>query len=91
LEKAGLPIEYPVNSVVLDDVAHTVYGAIKGQGLAMARAHVVRDYLESGMLVKLFDLEVPGIFNYYIMWKNEKVKSANTTLNDWFFKNFPCN
>lgn len=91
LERAGLAIEYPVDSIFLDDAAHTMYGAIKGQGVAMVRAHLVRDFLEAGLLVKLFDLEVPGIFNYYLAWKNEDVKLANAPLRDWVLRNFPCN
>ncbi|HEY9214953.1 MAG TPA: LysR substrate-binding domain-containing protein, partial [Ancylobacter sp.] len=48
LERAGLPIVYPRQSIMLDDVALTVRGALAGQGIAMARSLLVRDYLADG-------------------------------------------
>lgn len=66
LEKARLPISYPARPIFFDDVTLTIRGALEGHGIAMARAALVQDYLEEWRLVCLFELTVPGIFNYYI-------------------------
>ena len=64
LEKARLPIVYPRDVIALDDVALTIGGAPADHGIAMARSLLVRDYLQSGRLVRPFDLTVPGIFKW---------------------------
>jgi hypothetical protein len=66
LERAGLEITYPRHAVLFDDVAHTIRSALAGHGIAMARSHLVQDYLDSGRLIKLFDLEVPGLFSFFL-------------------------
>ncbi len=66
LEKASLPIVYPRQSILLDDIALTLRGAQR-QGIAMARSMLVEDYLRRGELVRLFDLSVSGVFSYYRM------------------------
>ncbi|MBA4789576.1 MAG: LysR substrate-binding domain-containing protein [Pseudomonadota bacterium] len=83
LEKAGLPITYPTHSTLLDDVALTVRGALYGQGIAMARSLVVKDYLERGELVRLFDLSVPAMFNYHIAWRSKEVRDRFAGARSW--------
>lgn len=74
LEKARLPIVYPPQSILLDDVTLTIRGALAGQGLAMARSLLVRDYLKTGELVRLFDLSAPGVFGYHLAWRSKDIK-----------------
>lgn len=83
LEKARLPISYPARPIFFDDVTLTIRGALEGHGIAMARAALVQDYLEEGRLVRLFELTVPGIFNYYIAWRTESMRSRFQALRSW--------
>lgn len=86
LEKAELPIEYPLHPFIFDDIALTIRGALAGQGIAVARALLVRDYLARGELIRLFDLSVPGIFSYYVAWRSEGIRDRFAAVRDWIFE-----
>ncbi|OYW20656.1 MAG: hypothetical protein B7Z52_02060 [Burkholderiales bacterium 12-64-5] len=86
LERANLPIVYPEQSVLMDDVALTVRGALAGQGIAMARSLLVRDYLKSGDLVRLFDLSVPGIFSYHLAWRSKEIRDRFSAPIAWIME-----
>jgi LysR family glycine cleavage system transcriptional activator len=75
-EKAGLAVETPGNTVTFNDVAHGIHAALAGQGIVLARYLMVKDHLESGRLVRLFDIAVPGTYSYYLVWRPNKVKEA---------------
>lgn len=88
LERAGLPISYPENSIFFDDVALTIRSALNGQGVAMARAHLVETYLRSGALIRLFDLAVPGIFSYSLAWRDEATKRKWARFREFILQEF---
>lgn len=83
LEKARLPISYPADALLFDDVALTIRGALAGHGIAMARAQLVRGYLARGELVRVFDLSVPGVFGYHLGWRNERLRERFAPLRRW--------
>lgn len=83
LEKANLPIEYPSDAYLFDDVALTIGGALAGHGIAMVRAKLVRDYITAGRLVRLFDLAVPGVFSYNLAWRTEQIRQRHLGLKNW--------
>ena len=70
----------------MDDVALTVRGALAGQGIAMARSLLVRDYLKSGDLVRLFDLSVPGIFSYHLAWRSKEIRDRFSAPITWIME-----
>ncbi|MCG5237955.1 LysR family transcriptional regulator [Xanthobacter oligotrophicus] len=86
LEKANLPILYPAQSTLMDDIALTICGALAGQGIAMARSLLVRDYLRTGKLVRLFDLSVPGIFSYHLACRTNEVRMRYADQIDWIVR-----
>jgi LysR family glycine cleavage system transcriptional activator len=88
LEKAGLPIRYPKDSIFFDDVALTIRSALAGQGIAMARSHLVQRYLSTGRLIRLFDLAVPGIFSYFLAWGSEATKTKHHVFRRWLLDTF---
>ena len=61
----------------------TIRGALSGHGIAMARSLLVRDYLERGNLVRLFDLSVSGVFSYYLGWRSDAVRKRFAGVRDW--------
>jgi LysR family glycine cleavage system transcriptional activator len=88
-ERAGLPLEGPHNALAFNEVTHTMAAALLGQGIALARSLLVRDHLRERRLVRLFDIEAPGTFSYYLTWH---AKNANETMmaafRDWIVSEF---
>jgi LysR family glycine cleavage system transcriptional activator len=73
-EKAGLPLESPGNALTFNDVTHTIHAALVGQGIVLARSLLVKDHLQAGRLVRLFDIPVPGTYSYYLVWRQNEAK-----------------
>jgi LysR family glycine cleavage system transcriptional activator len=69
-EQAGLPAAQPANALAFNDVSHVIGAALIGDGIAMARALLVEDYLKDGRLVKVFDIPAPGTYSYWLAWQN---------------------
>src|SRR5256885_3417857 len=42
--------------------------AIEGQGIALARSSLIGNDLVNGVLVRLFDIEVPSPWRYYLVY-----------------------
>jgi LysR family transcriptional regulator, glycine cleavage system transcriptional activator len=74
--KAGLPMESLGNTLTFNDVTHGIHAALAGQGIVLARYLMVKDHLEAGRLVRLFDIAVPGTYSYYLVWRPHKGKEA---------------
>ncbi len=61
--------------------------AMAGEGIALGRSALVRDALETGRLVRLFDISLPAMYAYYIVapeaeWNRPKVRAFRTWLVD---------
>ncbi len=69
-EEAGISTDPPPRSLVFNDVSHVIGAALIGEGIAMARALLVEDYLKDGRLVKVFDIPAKGTYSYYLAWQN---------------------
>lgn len=70
------------------EYSHLIYqAAMAGEGVALGRSVLVRDYLMSGQLVRLFDHSLPAEFAYWLAaapatWRRPKVKA----FRDWLLK-----
>jgi len=42
--------------------------AVEGQGIALARSSLIGSDIANGVLVRLFDIEVPSPFHYYLVY-----------------------
>jgi LysR family glycine cleavage system transcriptional activator len=73
---AGLPPEGPTGVPIIDDPGLTLDLAARGHGIALARRSLVSSDLASGLLVKLFDIEVPDIHAYHLIVRSGLEKSA---------------
>lgn len=88
-ERAGLPLEGPDNAPAFNEVNHTMAAALLGQGIALARSLLVRDHLREGRLVRLFDIDAPGTFSYYLTWRANSPNAAMMdTFRDWIVAQF---
>jgi LysR family glycine cleavage system transcriptional activator len=82
--KAGLPMQSLGNTLTFNDVTHGIHAAMAGQGIVLARHLIVKDHLDAGRLVRLFDVAVPGTYSYYLVWRPNKAKDAAiAAFKDW--------
>lgn len=85
-ERAG--VEGPWRAVVeIADTALAVLAAAEGSGVALARGTVAASALESGRLVRLFDIAAPSEDSYWLAWpqgsrKRGLIGRLETWLND---------
>jgi LysR family glycine cleavage system transcriptional activator len=65
---AGLPWPEPDRGPIFNDTSHMLQAAVDGQGIALARKSLLADDLRNGLLVRLFDIEVPGPRKYFLVY-----------------------
>ena len=53
---------------MFNDDSHLMQAAIEGQGIALARSSLIGNDLVNGVLVRLFDIEVPSPWRYYLVY-----------------------
>ncbi len=63
----------PNKGTVFTDSGMLIQAALSGQGVAMARGVLVNDELESGALVRPFDLSLPAEYAYYVLVLPERL------------------
>jgi LysR family glycine cleavage system transcriptional activator len=64
---AGLPWPEPDRGPTFNDDAHLMQAAVEGQGIALARSSLLGNDIVNGLLVRLFDIEVPSERMYYLV------------------------
>ena len=67
-EAAGLDWPEPTRGPMYSDSSHMLQAAIERQGIAIARSSLLADDLKNGVLVKLFDIELPNPRQYYLVY-----------------------
>ena len=65
---AGLDWPEPARGPIFNDASHLMQAAVDGQGIALARSSLIGNDIANGVLVRLFDLEVPSAFRYYLVY-----------------------
>lgn len=71
---AGLPWDEPAVGPRFEDLALLYQGAADGQGVALARAMLVRPLMESGALKTLFDLRSQSPYAYYVVYPRQSLE-----------------
>lgn len=66
--KAGLDFAEPVGGLIFQDSAMLVRAAIDAQGIALARHSIVHADIESGLLLRLFAVDLPCPSSYYLVY-----------------------
>ncbi|MCZ8130531.1 MAG: transcriptional regulator GcvA [Steroidobacteraceae bacterium] len=69
LRAAGVRAAEPAHGVTYSDSALLLQAAREGQGVALARRLLALDDLQSGRLVRLFDVEVQDGYGYFAVWR----------------------
>lgn len=65
---AGLDWPEPTRGPIFNDDSHLMQAAIEGQGVALARSSLIGNDIVNGVLVRLFDIEVPSPWRYYLVY-----------------------
>ncbi|MCG6890436.1 MAG: transcriptional regulator GcvA [Gammaproteobacteria bacterium] len=69
---------------VIDDTNVLIQAAIDGQGIALGSTTFVEDLLESGRLVKPFDVSLVNEFAYYVVYPEAHLKNpAVRAFKEW--------
>jgi LysR family glycine cleavage system transcriptional activator len=67
-EAVGLDWPEPSRGPIFNDSSLMLQAAVEGQGVALARTSLVGNDLRNGLLVRLFDIDVPGPRKYYLVY-----------------------
>jgi LysR family glycine cleavage system transcriptional activator len=73
---AGLSWPEPERGPIFNDSSHMLQAAIDGHGIALARTSLLGLDVRNGLLVKLFDVEVPSERRYYFVHPARAAASA---------------
>ncbi len=84
LSLAGLDDIDPERGTIMDDTNVLTQAAIDGLGVALGSSSFVRDHLESGRLVKPFELTLENEFAYFVVCPQEHLnKPAVRAFKEW--------
>ena len=73
---AGLDWPEPDRGPIFNDSSHMLQAAIDGHGIALARTSLLGYDVRNGLLVRLFDVEVPSVAQYYFVHPARAADSA---------------
>jgi LysR family glycine cleavage system transcriptional activator len=84
LRLAGIDDIDANRGTVIDDTNVLIQAAIDGQGIALGSTTFVADLLESGRLVKPFDVTLVNEFAYFVVYPEAHLKNpAVLAFKDW--------
>ena len=67
-EAVGLDWPEPSRGPIFNDSALMLQAAVEGQGIALARTSLIGNDLKNGLLVRLFDIDVPAPRRFYLVY-----------------------
>jgi LysR family glycine cleavage system transcriptional activator len=80
LEAAGLDWPEPTRGPVFNDSSYLLQAAAEGQGIALARRSLLANDVRNGVLVRLFDIEVPAPRRFYLVYPPRMANSPKLAL-----------
>jgi len=84
LRAARLRLKEPSGHLMVSDTAMLLEAAAAGEGVALTRGLLAADDLESGRLVRLFDITIEDSFAYYLTWHvGTPLAPAGAAFRDW--------
>ncbi|NQV43443.1 MAG: transcriptional regulator GcvA [Rhodospirillales bacterium] len=86
-EAAGVHAPEFDTSYMLEHSNLIAQAAMAGEGVGLGRSALVKDALETGRLVRLFDITLPAVYAYYVVapdavWDRPKVGAFRSWLAD---------
>jgi LysR family transcriptional regulator, glycine cleavage system transcriptional activator len=84
LKLAGIDHIDAKRGTVIDDTNVLIQAAIDGQGVALGSSRFVEDLLDSGRLIRPFDITLVNDFAYYVVYPEAHLKNpAVRAFKDW--------
>ena len=81
---AGLDNEEPTNGLVYQDASILARAAVDGQGIALGRHAIVQSDIESGQLVRLFDIDIPSPVSYHLVYQEQALQKPQVrAFREW--------
>ena len=72
---------------IIDDTNVLIQAALDGQGVALGSTTFVQDHLDSGRLIKPFDITLRNDFAYYVVCPSDHLKNpAVKAFKDWMIE-----
>jgi LysR family glycine cleavage system transcriptional activator len=83
-EAAGLAWPEPARGPMFNDSSHMMQAAAEGQGVALARSTLLANDVRNGVLVRLFDIEVPAPRKYWLVYPPRTANAPKLAIfRDW--------
>src|SRR5262245_17379270 len=82
-EAAGLDWPEPENGPRYNDAGMMIEAAATGQGVALGTPRLVGRWLKSGALQRLYDIEAPCPYSYYLVRRRRSEAPVVEPLVDW--------
>jgi len=79
-DAVGLDWAEPARGPIFNDSSLMLQAAAEGQGIALARSTLVGNDLRNGLLVRLFDIDVPGPRKFYLVYPPRLAASPKLAL-----------
>ena len=79
-DAVGLDWPEPSRGPIFNDSSLMLQAAAEGQGIALARSTLVGNDLRNGLLVRLFDIDVPGPRKFYLVYPPRLAASPKLAL-----------
>jgi LysR family glycine cleavage system transcriptional activator len=73
---AGLDWPEPTRGPTFNDASYLMQAAVDGQGIALARSSLIGNDIANGVLVRLFDIEVPSTNRYWLVYPPRLAQST---------------
>ena len=84
LEEAGIPERKYKRRMVIRDSNVLIRSALDGHGIALCAVGIVQEYLDSGRLVRPFDLSITGGGFYFLVYPEKALRKPLVRLfKDW--------
>jgi LysR family glycine cleavage system transcriptional activator len=83
-EAAGLDWPEPARGPIFNDSGYLMQAAAEGQGIALARTTLLGNDVRNGVLMRLFDIEVPAPRKHYLVYPPRMANSPKLALfREW--------
>ena len=84
LEKAGIPEKKYRRRTIIRDSNVLIHSALNAHGIALSAVGIVQEYLDSGMLVRPFELSITAGGFFYLVYPQKSLRKPLVNLfKEW--------
>ena len=87
LEKAGIPEKKYRRRTIIRDSNVLIHSALNAHGIALSAVGIVQEYLDSGMLLRPFELSITAGGYFYLVYPEKSLRKPLVNLfKEWLVK-----